>query len=77
MITFPIYADANHCSKLYDVILVLDATVELVITIDDKNKSIIWEYMSIPIKHISGASPLSNEIAIGKPIFATMQPSLK
>ena len=50
-ITSPIYANINRLSKYhkYDVILGLDAIIELGITIDGLHKTIIWENIAIPI----------------------------
>ena len=75
VITFPIHVyDSNYSGhQPYDVILGIDAIIELGITIDGKNKTITWENTSIPIKHISGSSPSNNEITIGKPLFATIE----
>ena len=76
IVVFPIHVDmsASHCNQPHDIMLGLDAIVELGVIIDGKNKTITWEDDSIPLKCASGASPLSDEIAIGEPMFATIQP---
>jgi len=74
VISFPMHVDLHHdCDSPYQFILGLDAILELGITIDGINKSIIWEGTSIPIKQISIPPLLSNELTIGKPNFAIIQ----
>ena len=76
VVAFPIHVNANvkHNTQTCDIVLGLDAIIELGMMIDGKNKTITWEDTSIPLKHVPIASPLSNEIAIGKPLFGAMQP---
>ena len=53
-ITFSIRVDTetNHHTQNYDVVLGLDAIIELGIAIDSKNKTIIWEDVPILTKHV-------------------------
>ena len=63
----------SHRTQPRDANLRLDEIIELGITTNGKNKNMFWEGMPNPTKHASGASPLSDELATGKPFFATAQ----
>jgi len=76
VITLPIHMNTNVPSKYhkYDVILGLDAIIELGIIIDGFHKTIIWENMTIPIKQIQYFSYQNNETKNGRPSFIAIQP---